>query len=43
MQLENIILTDVHQVQKDKSHMFLSYMWNMDLIYIQHIMKNRSH
>jgi hypothetical protein len=26
MQLENIILTDVHQVQKDKSHMFLSYM-----------------
>jgi hypothetical protein len=32
MELENIILSDVSQVQKAKDHIFSSHMWNIDLI-----------
>jgi hypothetical protein len=34
MELENIILSEVSQVQKAKSYVF-SNMWNIDLIQIQ--------
>jgi hypothetical protein len=34
MELENVILSEVSQDQKVKSHMF-SHMWNIDLIQIQ--------
>jgi hypothetical protein len=34
MELENIILSEVSQVQKAKTHVF-SYMWNIGLIQIQ--------
>jgi hypothetical protein len=33
MELENIILSEVSQVQKAKGHVF-SHMWNIDLIQI---------
>jgi hypothetical protein len=48
MELENVILSEVSQVQKAKmSHVF-SHMWNTDLIQIQQyyekqIMLRRSH
>jgi hypothetical protein len=35
MELETIILSEVIQVQKAKSHIVFSYMWNIDLIQIQ--------
>jgi hypothetical protein len=34
IELENIILSQVSQVQKAKSHFFFSHMWNIDLIQI---------
>jgi hypothetical protein len=34
MKLENIILSEVSQVQKAKNHVF-SHIWNIDLIQIQ--------
>jgi hypothetical protein len=42
MELENIILSEVSQVQKAKLHV-LSLMWNTDLIQIQQYYENRSH
>jgi hypothetical protein len=38
MKLENIILSEVSQVQKSKGHMFFSHMWNIDLIQMQAIL-----
>jgi hypothetical protein len=34
MELENVILSEVSQDQKVRSHMFFSHMWNIDLIKI---------
>jgi hypothetical protein len=34
MELENIILSEVSQIQKAKNHVF-SHMWNTDLIQMQ--------
>jgi hypothetical protein len=34
MELENIILSDISQVQKAKGHVFF-HMWNIDSIQIQ--------
>jgi hypothetical protein len=41
MELENIILSEISQVQKTKKHIFC-HMWNIDLKY-NNIMKKRSH
>jgi hypothetical protein len=40
MELENIILSEVSQVQKTKSPTF-SLMWNVDLIQIQQYYENQ--
>jgi hypothetical protein len=40
MEWENIILSEVSQVQKTKGHVF-SHMWNTDLIQIQQYYENR--
>jgi hypothetical protein len=35
MELENIMLSEISQVKKAKSHIFFSHMWNVDLKQIQ--------
>jgi hypothetical protein len=42
MELENIVLSEVSQVQKAKTCMFFSHMWNVDLTQIQQYVRNRS-
>jgi predicted SAM-dependent methyltransferase len=39
IELEIITLGEVSQVQKAKSHMFFSHLWNIDLIIEQHYEK----
>jgi hypothetical protein len=35
MELENIILSEINQLQKAKGHIFFSHMWNIDLKQMQ--------
>jgi hypothetical protein len=42
MELENIILSEVSQVQKFKSHIF-SHMWNIGIIQIQQYYEKTGH
>jgi hypothetical protein len=43
MELENIILSEISQIQKAKRPYVFNHMWNIELIQIQHYYeKNRS-